>query len=188
MDFRELLTKRRAVREFEDRIVLVNLIEEIIKDSVQAPNARNTQPWAFIAITREDLIRHLSDESKKNILKELEGNPASTLMNYKPILESPDFNVFYNAPAVVYIAGLKTVRTAVVDCALAAAYFMLSAADRGLGTCWIDLGSVIKDPELKKEIGLSEDYMIVSTLALGYPVRIPGSPPREKPRILKIVE
>jgi nitroreductase len=83
---------------------------------------------------------------------------------------------------------LKDKRSATVDCALAASYFMLSAADRGLGTCWIDLGAAIKDPVLKKDIGLSEDYHIVATLALGYPVRIPGTPPRNEPNILKIVE
>jgi nitroreductase len=65
---------------------------------------------------------------------------------YRPVLENADFNVFYNAPCLVYIAGPRDIRSIQVDCALAAAYFMLSAADRGLGTCWVDLGSVIRDP------------------------------------------
>ena len=65
---------------------------------------------------------------------------------------------------------------------------MLSATDRGLGTCWVDLGSVIRDPILRNEIGLPKDHVIVATIALGYPVRIPGTPPRSEPRILKIVE
>jgi nitroreductase len=188
MEFRELLKKRRAVREFEDRQVAVSLIREIIHDSILAPNASNAQPWAFILINNKGMMKRISDESKKNILKELEVNPQHNLMNYKPILEDPDFNVFYNAPCVIYITGLKGIRSATVDCTLAAAYFMLSAADRGLGTCWIDLGSAIKDPVLKKDIGLSEDYQIVATLALGYPVRIPGMPPRNEPNILKVVE
>jgi len=188
MEFRELLKKRRAVREFEDKQVEAPLIMEIIHDSILAPNASNAQPWAFIVINNRAVMKRISDESKKNILKELEDNPQTALMNYKPILESPDFNVFYNAPCVVYITGLKDKRTAAVDCALAASYFMFSAADRGLGTCWIDLGSAIKEPVLKKDIGLSEDYQIVATLALGYPVRIPGTPPRKEPTILKVVE
>jgi nitroreductase len=188
MEFRELLKKRRAVREFEDRQVEVSLIREIVQDSILAPNASNAQPWAFILINNKDIMKRISDESKKNILNELEANPQSTLTNYKPILENPEFNVFYNAPSVIYITGLKDKRTAIVDCTLAASYFMLSAADRGLGTCWIDLGSAIKDPVLKKDIGLSEDYKIVATLALGYPAGIPGMPPRNEPNILKIVE
>jgi nitroreductase len=188
MEFKELLIKRRAVREFEDRLVPASLILEIVHDSILAPNASNAQPWAFILINNKEMMKRISDESKKNILKDLEVNQQSTLLNYKPILENPDFNVFYNAPCIIYITGLKNRRTATVDCALAAAYFMFSAADRGLGTCWIDLGSAVKDPVLKKDIGLSEDYQIIATLALGYPVRIPGTPPRNEPNILKIVE
>ena len=65
---------------------------------------------------------------------------------------------------------------------------MLSAADRGLGTCWINLGSVIKDQALLKEIGLPEEYAIVATIILGYPVRIPEKTPRDKPKILKIMQ
>jgi len=40
---------------------------------------------------------------------------------------------------------------------------------------------------LKKEIGLGDSHMIVATLALGYPARIPETPPRNEPFILKVV-
>jgi len=87
----------------------------------------------------------------------------------------------------VYITGPKSVRSIAVDCAMAASYFMLSAADRGLGTCWVDLGSAIASSALKEEIGLPGDHVIVATLALGYPTRIPDRPPRNEPSILKVV-
>lgn len=188
MDFRELVAKRRSVREFEGKAVPAELVRQIIADCIQAPNARNAQPWSFIVVANTDMIKRLSDESKKNILWDMGDNPSSSYMTYKPILENADFNVFYNAPCVVYIAGPRDIRSIQVDCALAAAYFMLSATDRGLGTCWVDLGSVIRDPILRNEIGLPKDHVIVATIALGYPVRIPGTPPRSEPRILKIVE
>lgn len=54
----------------------------------------------------------------------------------------------YDAPCLIYIAGQKDSISLDVDCTLAASYFMFSAADRGLGTCWVDLGSVIKDHDL----------------------------------------
>jgi nitroreductase len=75
-----------------------------------------------------------------------------------------------------------------VDCTLAASYLMFSAADRGLGTCWINLGSVIKDQSLLNEIGLLDDYAIVATIILGYPVKIPAKTQRDKPKILKIMQ
>lgn len=183
MDFTELMKVRRAVRNFQDKEVPAALIKEIIADSCEAPSGGNMQPWSFIVITDRDVIRRVSDESKKNILLAIEKDPSVYFAKYKPVLEMPEFNVFYNAPCVVYITGRKDVRSLTSDCALAASYFMLSAANRGLGTCWIDLGAVIRDKDLRTEIGLADDYVISSTLILGYPVAVPARPPRNEPVI-----
>jgi nitroreductase len=187
MDFTELMNMRRAIREFQDRDVPPALIKEIIADSCKAPSAGNRQPWSFIIIRDRSLMKRLSDESKKNILLGLDADPAGPLSGYRQILKDPGFNVFYNAPALVYITGLRDVRTVTVDCTLAAAYFMLSAADRGLGTCWVDLGSVIKDEDVRRELGLPSDRLIVATLIIGYPVQIPAPTPRLGPVIHKVI-
>jgi len=47
MEFSELLDKRRSVRDFEDREVPLDLIQEIINESIKAPNAGNMQLWRF---------------------------------------------------------------------------------------------------------------------------------------------
>jgi nitroreductase len=187
VDFRELLKTRRAVRIFQDKEVPELLIREIIADSCEAPSGANIQPWSFIVIMNKDVMKRISDESKKNILNSIEKDPGSFFTRYKAVLEHEDFNVFYDAPCVIYIAGRNDVRSLDVDCTLAASYFMLSAADRGLGTCWIDLGSVVKDPDLRREIGLPDDYRIVATLILGYPEKIPPRPPRKEPVVLKVI-
>lgn len=46
----------------------------------------------------------------------------------------------------------------------------------------------IKDPALCEEIGLPEDHRIVATIIIGYPGSIPSRPPRNKPKILRIIE
>jgi len=188
MDFRELMNVRRAIRDFQDRDVPLALIEEITADSCKAPSGGNKQPWSFIIIRNRQMMKRLSDESKKNILQGISADPSGPLSGYKQVLEDPGFNVFYNAPGLVYIAGPRDVRTVTVDCTLAAAYFMLSAADRGLGTCWVDLGSVIRDEGLRREIGLPPDHAIVATLIIGYPVHVPAPTPRLGPVIHKVIE
>jgi len=186
--FKELMEKRRAVRDYEDRSVPVSLIRELLTDACEAPSGGNRQPWAFSVVTDKKMIRRLSDESKKNLLADMKAVRSPILRMYRPILSDESFNVFYNAPCLIYITGPKDVHSAVADCSLAAAYLMFSAAERGLGTCWIDLGSSIKDQGLLDELGITDDRRIIATIILGYPGAIPGKPPRNEPRILKIIE
>jgi len=186
-DFFELLVKRRSIRDFEDKDVPAETIRQIIKDCCLAPSSGNGQPWKFVIVRNRNLIKRLSDESKSNLLSFLEKNPNVYIKKYEATLRDKNFNVFYNAPALVYIAGSKTIASLEVDCALAACYFMLSAASRGLGTCWINLGSQIRDADILKEIGLPEDCRIVAPIIVGYPKAIPAPPPRNEPQILKVI-
>ena len=185
-DFFELLKKRRSIRDFEDKDVPLEIINEIIKESCMAPSSANGQPWRFIIINDKDVIKSLSDDSKKNIISDIEMNPDSPLKKYEETLRNPGFNVFYNAPCLVFIVGPKQVRTLYVDCSLAACYFMFSASAKNLGTCWIGLGTRIQDPALLELMGMPEDYKIVAPLILGYPKDIPNQPERFEPKILKI--
>ena len=186
-DFFELLMKRRAIRDFQDKDVPLETIRQIIKDSCLAPSSGHGQPWKFVIVTNRNLIKSLSDESKSNLISFLEKNPNAYIKKYEETLRNKSFNVFYNAPCLVYILGSKAIASLDVDCALAACYFMLSAAARGLGTCWINLGSNIRNVDILKEIGVPEDCRIVAPIIVGYPKAIPAPPPRNEPHILKIV-
>ena len=186
-EFIELLRTRRSTRDFENKAVPLDLVKEIIDESCLAPSAQNGQPWQFIIINNREWIRRLSDESKQNLLSFIEDNPDAPIKKYEAALRDRDFNVFYNAPCLVYVVGSKKIRTLQVDCALAACYFMFSAVERGLGTCWVGLGQNIKDPEICEHIGLPEDCRIVAPIIVGYPKQIPEPPERTAPQILRIV-
>ena len=186
-DFQRLIEKRRSVRDYKDTKVELSVIQEIIADACEAPSAGNRQPWGFIIVASREMMIRLSGESRRNLLHDMKKLRSPMLRLYRPVLKDENFNVFYNAPCLVYITGPEDVHSLDADCSLAAAYFMFSAAGRGLGTCWIDLGSHIKDAALRKEIGLPEDHKIVATLIIGYPETVPGRPPRKEPRILKII-
>jgi nitroreductase len=186
-DFFELLKTRRSVRDYQEKEVSLELVQEIIRDSCMAPSSGNGQPWKFIIVNNREWIRKLSDESKKNLVSLIEKDPDSPMKKYEAVLRSKSFNVFYNAPCLVYLAGNKEVRSLAVDCALAACYFMLSAAARGLGTCWVHQGSDIRDPGILKEIGLPDTCKIMAPIILGYPKNPPGPPVRNQPEILRIV-
>lgn len=187
-NFQTLLRKRRSIREFQDRDVPLEVVREIIRETCLAPSAMNRQPWSFSVVSNREMIRKLSDESKKNLLLDLEADPSSPLQRYGDILRDPRFNVFYNAPCVVYICGPSGLGSLDVDCSLAACYFMFAAAARNLGTCWIGLGAHLRDAALLKDLGITGDLQIVAPIILGYPKEIPEPPDRNDPVILGILQ
>ena len=187
MDYSELLTKRRSVRDYEEKEVPLDILIQIINESCLAPSSSNRQPWRFIIVTNREIIKRLSDESKRNLLDEIERNPGFMSSKYEVMLRNPHFNIFYNAPCLVFIVGPKKLRSIEGDCVLAASYFMFSACARGLSTCWIGLGRYINDSELLDLIRLPETDRIVAPVIIGYPKALPGVPDRMGPEILKIV-
>lgn len=186
-DFRELMAVRRSVRDYEDREVPFPLVKELLADACEAPSGGNRQPWAFTVVRDRAVMKKLSDESKKNLLEDEKGLKSPIVRLYRPILKDERYNVFYNAPCLIYITGPKELHSAPADCSLAACYLMLSAADRGLGTCWINLGSHLKDPGTLRMLGIPDDRLILATLILGYPKGIPGKPPRKEPVTLAVI-
>ena len=187
VDYVDLLKMRRSIRDYEDKEVPLDTIRRIITESCLAPSSSNGQPWQFIVVNDREMIKRLSDESKRNLVADIERNPASPSRNYEAVLREKSFNVFYNAPTLVFIGGSKAVRSLHVDCALAACYFMFAACERKLGTCWIALGMFIQDPDLRKLVGMPGDYQIVAPVVLGYPKGIPDVPARVDPQILRVV-
>jgi nitroreductase len=187
MTFSELLQKRRAIRDFEAREVPAKVINEILQESTLAPSASNNQPCRFVVVQCRKTIKNLSDESKANLLRDNAEKKIKLNPDYVTMLQNENFNVFYNAPCVIYIVGAKSVGSLDVDCALAASYIMFGAAARGLGTCWVALGANIRDPQLKGELGISDNHRIVAPIIVGYPKAIPAPSERHAPEILRVI-
>ena len=187
MTFTELLKNRRAIRDFQDKDVPLKIVEEILQESTLAPSASNGQPCRFSIVNCRKTLKALSDESKTNLLEDFAGNKTSLNPSYADMLRNESFNVFYNAPCLIYVIGSKSVGSLDVDCALAASYIMFSAASRGLGTCWVALGAYIRDPKTKALLGIPDGCEIVAPIIIGYPKEIPAASERHAPQILKVI-
>ena len=187
MDLSELLIKRRSIRNFKDNSLRLELINNIISDSILAPSAGNEQPWQFIIVNNRKMINQISDECRQSILKRIASNPNDYAKKYEQMLSNEAFNIFYHAPAVVFILGDAGLKNLYVDCALAASYVMMSATSIGLGTCWVNFGTEIHNADLRSELGIPDHHKIVAPIAIGYPSKIPDIPKRREPQILKII-
>ncbi|KUG22799.1 nitroreductase [hydrocarbon metagenome] len=185
--FTELLKNRRSIRDFQDKEVPLKIVEEILRDATLAPSASNNQPCRFSVVNCKNTIKALSDESKANLLADFAQNKASSNPAYVEVLKDKNFNVFYNAPCVIFISGSSAVYSLEVDCALMASYIMFSAASRGLGTCWIALGSQIRDPKSKALLGIPDGCRIIAPIIIGYPKEIPVVSERHAPQILRVI-
>jgi nitroreductase len=187
MVFAELLQKRRSIRDYEPKDVPVEIINEILKEATLAPSASNNQPCRFIVINCKETIKRLSAESKTNLLQDSAQKKTSLSPDYVDLLKNEKFNVFYNAPCVIYIIGSNAVQSLDIDCALAASYIMFCAARRGLGTCWVGLGAHIREPKLRAEMGIPDNCRIVAPIIIGYPKTIPAPSERNAPKILRVI-
>ena len=187
MTFTELLKNRRAIRDFHDKEVPLKIVEDILQESTLAPSASNGQPCRFSIVNCKNTIKALSDESKANLLDDFAKNKTSLNPAYADALKDKNFNVFYNAPCVIYVIGSTSVGSLDFDGALAASYIMFGAVDRGLGTCWVHLGSYIRDPQLRALLGIPDGCRIVAPVIIGYPKEIPAASERHALQILKII-
>jgi nitroreductase len=71
--FYELMAQRRSVREFSDRPVPRELIEDAIRTAGTAPSGANMQPWQFVAVDDPALkqeIREAVEEEEKTTYEE----------------------------------------------------------------------------------------------------------------------
>jgi nitroreductase len=187
MTFAELLKNRRAIRDFQDKEVPLKTVEEILQESTLAPSASNNQPCRFTIVNCKKTMKALSDESKANLLDDFAKNKTSLNPSYVDLLKDINFNVFYNAPCVIYIIGSTSVGSLDWDCALAVSYIMFSAASRDLGTCWVHLGSYIRDSQLKAVLGIPDGCRIVAPIIIGHPKEIPAASERHAAEILRVI-
>ena len=187
MNFNELILKRRSIRKYLDKPVSNEIVLDILDDSIYAPSTGNEQPWKFIIVHNKVLMKKISDHSKSTLLKRINNNPDDYAKKYQHILSKESYNIFYNAPCVVFVLGDAKLKNTKINCSFASCYFMMSATSRGLGTCCINFATVIESGEILNELKIPYGYDIITPIIIGYPDIIPGPPKREMD-VLAIIE
>ena len=176
MEFKELIEARRSVRKYVPGEISRDEMAAIVGEALNAPSWKNTEVTRYYAA--------VSAEVKGRLWKEA----------------LPSFNVTSTANAAALVAvtfrkgesGYMGAAAAnelgemwgAYDCGLASAYFVLAAKSRG----WDSLILGIRDAEkIKALMGIPEDEVVTSVIALGKSAQPAAKPPR-KPvsEVLKI--
>jgi nitroreductase len=182
MDVLEAIQGRRAVRDYLDEPVSREAIAALLDSAVWAPSGMNRQPWRFVVIEGRPMLARCSTEAKTLMLKEAEHRPE--LVAVRGMLEQPDFNIFYNAPALIVICATEADEMAIKDCCLAAQTLMLAAFAQGLGTCWIGFSEAwLNTPTAKAELGVPASLRPVAPIIIGRPAGPSPAPERRAPDV-----
>ena len=165
----EAITTRRSVRQFLDKPVENEKIEEIIAASAFSPSWKNTQTVRYIAVV---------DAAAKEII-------ATKML--------PSFNAANARSAPVLIAMVtqtgrcgyerdgsfttkKEDRWQYVDAGIACQTFCLAAHELGLSTV---IMGIYDEEKLPGFLGLKDDQILTAIIALGYAANEPICPKRK---------
>lgn len=183
MTLQEAIEQRRSVREYTAEPVSREDVEALIQAAILAPSGMNLQNWAFGVLEGAEQVAQWGERARVAMLEELQRNGVTG--GFVEHLQKPDTRLFYGAPTVITIYHTGDERMGVVNCTLAAQNLMLKATEMGLGTCWIGLAlPLLKQPEVKAELGVPEGYDPVAPIIVGHPAGETDAKPRNAPEML----
>lgn len=170
---------RRSVRKYTEEQVPDDLLNEIIKTGFHAANGMNAQAVRFSVVQDRKVIDDYNEKGKELFLKMAGGNE-----HVEKMLSNPDYNIFSNAPTVIFVFADQGAATPVEDVSLAIGNMMLSARSFGLGTCWIGFAAGLSGYDKFVKDNKCDGMQHLGTMIIGYPAKDSGPTPRGEPKIL----
>jgi len=155
MEFKALIASRHSVRKFTEQPVDRLLLDEIVEDAGLAPSSKNSKSSGFMIIEEPGLLEAIS------------------------AMRDHGSGLIKGAAAAIIVLG-DTAKTDLWldNAAISATYLMLSAADKGLGSCWVHVNGrlrVKEDPSrgtaeayLRELLNLKDNMRPLCVVAIGY--------------------
>jgi len=190
-----LLRSRRSCRNFLEKPVDREQIEDLIRIGITAPSGTNSQGWTFTVLPNRKDVSALGERIGKFFLKlnrTAEKAWLRRLLKWigKPELESYYRNhyqsvrdalktyygdgidlLFHGASAAIIVASKPEASCPAEDALLATQNILLAAHAMGLGTCPIGfaVSAMQKDRSIGERIGIPGEEMVSAAIALGHP-------------------
>ena len=164
-ELEELYRERQSCRDFSDREVDDELIQEICRVALLAPSACNCQPWKIVAV---------KGEKKDAVVKAVQSMGKNPFASKAPVM----LVLVEGKGNRLTRLGDAFGRTDFVhnDLGILQAHIVLAAEAAGLGTCILGWRN---ERKIGKALGLKRIKVPV-VIALGYPAE--GYATREKKR------
>lgn len=186
----EMFKERRSIRQFLDRQVDQEKINEVLEAAILAPSAHNRQPWRFIVISKPDikqrLVAMMSVEYQCDLISD--GKTASeakeiVVRSNQKILSAPVVIIIcLDSDTIDQYGDEKRDRaeylTAVQSTAMAGENLLLSAHTEGLGGVWM-CAPLFAQEAVRKAIELPDEWDPQGLILLGYPANTPDKRKRK---------
>ncbi|MDR1404779.1 MAG: nitroreductase family protein [Candidatus Methanoplasma sp.] len=180
--------ERSSVRKYKSEKVPENDLREILKAGFCAANGMNRQAIEFAVMENAGSIFKYSRKIISKLAEE-----ARHSGNSNPIInrmaEDPAADIFYGAPAVIFVFAGQNAITPVEDGSLAVGNMMLAAHSMGYGTCFIGFAAGLgHDTEFLEECGVPAGHRYVACMIIGKPDGNIEKHPRSDVKIIKWIK
>lgn len=145
----EIIKIRRSIRKYQEKRIEKEKIDLILKAAMQAPSARNQQPWRFI----------VCENKEKN--KEL----ALKISNMKFLSEAPLTIIFLTDLSVLTVPSMYS-----QDLSASIENAILEATSLQIGSCWCGTYPNKERMDIVKEMfNLNSNLEPFAVVGFGYP-------------------
>ena len=146
---------RTSIREYTEKEVPAQLVEELLKAAMAAPSSRNMQPWEFYVVTERESLDRLA-----------EGLPFAKMLARAPLAIVVAGNTQVGNP------NQEQVYNWVMDCSAATQNLLLAAHAVGLGAVWTGVWPYESRIDVvRKALDLPEHIIPLNVIPVGYPER-----------------
>ena len=167
---------RRSIRSFQDRPVDHDLIRDIVDTAAYAPSWKNSQTVRYLVVEDQEKIQAIADAGTLGFsynANTLSGAPALVLLTTVKGRCGYERDGSFSTP--------KGDRWEMFDAGIAAQTFCLAAHEKGLGTV---IMGIFDEEAIGKIVPIPEGQQISALIPIGYPAKVPATPPRKTSREL----
>ena len=176
----ECIMSRRSIRAYKPEQIKDEELQTILECAINAPSARNSQPWEVRVIRDKEVIDNLN---KEVIADMIEKRPEA-----KERFADENASVFFHAPTLLVVAYDTTQYWGQSDCGMLVQNILLAAESMNIGSCAVGCcREYINSPkaaDFVKSLNLPENYVVYLTVTLGYKDENPDAKPRDDKKVV----
>ena len=191
--YRNIIRLRRSIRNYKDKPVPREVMEDLIDTARYSPSAHNLQNVCYTVITDRNILKDTSTEITNKFMRllELTEKPwvkfllnifrnSASIKRINSFIENSDFYksqmqggrdmIFHGAPVLILLHA-RPAPLADANCYIAATNIVNYASSLGLGTCFIGIltESVKFNKRLKDKLGIPAKERLFAAIVCGYP-------------------